>query len=258
MVLIQSTNFRLEAFRIRIELFRKGLKVIEHPHLLRMVGQEAEWYVDALEYDEGYYRGVGHALKSRLDKARSGFLISGGERLTFGSAFEPAKLNVGDYTGMKNVGGLFPIGEVFTEAVDLEAVGGRVQLFAFADTSFSVNKPDTPITLVVEKGRVIEALNSNPEFDKVLENIRADEGEVRVRELGFGMNRAFTPERIVCDVGTFERMCGIHLSLGAKHAIYPKPEIKRKESRHHVDVFAVTDGVYLDDVNVFREGRWVV
>ena len=32
-VLIQTTSFRLEAFRIRVELFKRGLKVIEHVHL---------------------------------------------------------------------------------------------------------------------------------------------------------------------------------------------------------------------------------
>ena len=35
-VLVQSANFRLEAFRLRVELFKRGLKVIEHPHLERM------------------------------------------------------------------------------------------------------------------------------------------------------------------------------------------------------------------------------
>src|SRR5579872_7333534 len=32
-VLIQSTSFRMEAFRLRVELFQQSLKVIEHPHL---------------------------------------------------------------------------------------------------------------------------------------------------------------------------------------------------------------------------------
>jgi exonuclease I len=39
-ILIQSTNFRLDAFRIRVELFKKKIKVLEHPHLGRM--SEAE------------------------------------------------------------------------------------------------------------------------------------------------------------------------------------------------------------------------
>lgn len=257
-VLIQSTNFRLEAFRIRVELFKRGLKVIEHPHLARMRGQEALWYIDSLAYDPAYYRGVGKALKARIDRAESATVESGGESLIFSSPLEPARLNVGDYREMKNVGGQFPIGEVFTEAKDLESVNGRIRIFIFADVSFMVNRPPKPITLVIAKGRVVETVDTTPDFEKVLANIRVDEDEVWVRELGFGLNRAFSEERMVRDIGTLERMCGIHLSLGAKHAIYKKPNFGRKDGRHHVDVFAVTEAVLLDDEVVFRDGAWVV
>jgi hypothetical protein len=256
-VLIQSTNFRLEAFRIRVELFKRSLKVIEHLHLSRMPDKQPLDYIDSLAYDPAYFCGVGRALKERIDRAQCGMIDSGGEQLVFGSPFESAKLNVGDYREMNNVGGQFPIGEVFTEAQDLEAVNGRVRIFVFGDTSFLVNRPDKPITLVVNKGRVSGAIDSTPEFDRVLANIRADEGEVWLRELGFGMNRAFTRERLVSDIGTYERMCGIHLSLGAKHGIYSKPNIKRKDAKYHVDVFAVTESVTLDDQVVYRDGAWV-
>jgi aminopeptidase len=257
-VLIQSTNFRLEAFRIRIELFKRSLKVIEHPHLSRMTGQQALYYIESLAYDTTYYRGVGRALKARIDNAKSGVVDSGGERLVFASSFESAKLNIGDYSEMTNVGGQFPIGEVFTEAQDLEAVNGRVRIFVFGDTAFQVNQPEKPITLVVDKGRVIDVIDSTPEFDQVMANIRADEGEVWLRELGFGMNRAFSRTRTVCDIGTYERMCGIHLSLGAKHGVYNKPQIKRATARYHVDVFAVTEAVYLDNDLVYSDGAWQV
>ncbi|MES2072768.1 MAG: hypothetical protein V4488_20600 [Pseudomonadota bacterium] len=257
-VLVQSTNFRLEAFRIRIELFKRGLKVIEHPHLARMPEQEALYYIQSLAYDPAYFRVVGNKLKERIDRAHFGVVDSGGERLVFGSPFESAKLNVGDYSDMKNVGGQFPIGEVFTEAQNLEAVNGRVRIFVFGDTRFAVNKPDQPITLVISKGRVVDAIDSTPEFEQVLANIRADEGEVWLRELGFGMNRAFSKDRLVSDIGTYERMCGIHLSLGAKHGVYTKPNFRRADARHHVDVFAVTEAVYLDDDVVYRDGAWQV
>ena len=69
-VLIQSTSFRLDAFRIRLELFKRSLKVIEHPHLARMIGDGAEIYIEALAYDRDYYRGIGGALKRRLARAR--------------------------------------------------------------------------------------------------------------------------------------------------------------------------------------------
>ena len=257
-VLIQSTNFRLEAYRLRVELFKKSLKVIEHPHLSRMPDSQGYFYIDALAYDPVYFRGVGNALKKLIDQASHAVVDSGGERLVYSAPFESAKLNVGDYSDMANVGGQFPIGEVFTEAQDLETVNGRVRIFVFGDTTFTVNKPEKPITLVINKGRVTEVIDSTHEFDKVLENIRADEGEVWLRELGFGMNRAFSQDRIVSDIGTYERMCGIHLSLGAKHGVYKKANLRRADTRHHVDVFAVTHCVYLDDTIVYQNGAWQV
>lgn len=256
-VLIQSTSFRLEAFRIRVELFKRGLKVIEHPHLARMKEMEYATYVEALAYDPAYYRTVGRALKDRIDRAAGAVVESGGARLVYDCAFEPAKLNIGDYASLKNVGGQFPIGEVFTEPRELERVNGRVRIFVFGDTDFHVNAPDTPITLVVERGKVVGVIDSTPDFDAVVAKIRAEE-EVWIRELGFGMNRALTRDRRVSDVGTYERMCGIHLSLGAKHGVYNKPTLRRKEAKYHVDVFAVTEAVHLDGAQVFRAGAWCV
>jgi hypothetical protein len=255
-VLVQSTNFRLETFRIRVELFKRGMKVIEHPHLGRMTGAESARYVDALAYDPDYYRGVGHRLRARLDQAVRAVVDSGGERLVFSSSFESSKLNVGDYREMKNIGGQFPIGEVFTEAKDPTCVNGAVRIFAFADLLFRVNQPLTPITLTIEKGRVVGTANSTPDFEAVLESIKADEGQVWIRELGFGMNRAFTKERTVSDVGTYERVCGVHLSMGAKHAVYQKPGFHRRDGRHHVDVFVAVESVVVDDVNIFENGQW--
>jgi hypothetical protein len=251
-VLVQSSNFRLDGFRIRVELFKLGLKVIEHVHLNRMPGVQGHMYIEALEYDAAYYRGTGRALKARIDAATEIVVCGGDERLVFAGGMEPAKLNIGDYSGMANVGGQFPIGEVFSEALDLEAVNGSVLVHVFGDTNYRVNCPATPIRLQVERGRVVAAQGATPEFQQVLDIIRADEGEVWLRELGFGMNRAFTRERHVSDIGTYERMCGIHLSLGAKHGVYPKPGFKRKDARYHIDVFAVTDAVLIDGVNVYR------
>jgi len=257
-VLIQSTSFRLDAFRIRVELFKRSFKVIEHPHLARLPGAEGIIYFDSLAFDRDYYCGVGNALKARIDSARMGIIDSGGEKLVFALGFEPAKLNVGDYSTMQNVGGQFPIGEVFTEAKDLEAVNGRIRISFFGDTSFTVNKPNNPITLVITKGRVTDVIDSTPEFDRVLANIRIDDGEVWLRELGFGLNRAFSQDRIVSDIGTFERMCGVHLSLGSKHALFNKPNINKRTAKHHVDVFAITESVILDNEVIYRDGAWLV
>ncbi|MFZ6820625.1 hypothetical protein [Undibacterium sp. Ji22W] len=257
-VLVQTTNFRMDAYRVRVELFKRDLKVIEHPHLGRMPGEQALIYIDALAYDEHYYRGVGRGLKRLIDQAPYGVVDSGGAELIFASPFEDAKLNIGDYSEMKNWGGQFPIGEVFTEAKDLEAVNGKVRIFVFGDTSFSVNKPEQPITLIIERGQVVDVVDSTPEFDEVIAKIKADEQVVWVRELGFGLNRSFSRERTVSDIGTYERMCGIHLSLGAKHGIYGKPNFKRGDGKYHVDVFAVTESVRLGEQVVYQDGAWIV
>ncbi|MDP1784391.1 MAG: hypothetical protein Q8K81_03070 [Sulfuricurvum sp.] len=256
--LVQSKSFRLNEFRMRVELFKRKIKVIEHPHLSRMSDDEAPYYIDSLAYDSDYYRGVGRALKSKIDTATSGVLDSGGEFLVYGSPFESAKLNIGDYSEMTNIGGQFPLGEVFTEAQDLTAVNGRVNIFSFGDVTYKLNYPKTPITLIIVEGQVVDCENSTPEFDQILFNIRTDEGVVWVRELGLGLNRAFTKTRTVADTGTYERMCGVHLSLGAKHGIYGKPGFKRRDGKYHVDVFADTQCFTLGDEVVYRDSVWIV
>lgn len=259
-VLIQSSNFRLAEFRLRVELFARGLKVIEHPHLERMQGEEIDLYVDALAYDPDYYRGTGHALRSRIDAARLCSIETGAAApLVFPGPFEPAKVNVGDYRGLRNVGGLYPIGEVFTEAVDLGGVHGQARVDILADVDFRAHAPAIPVTLVIENGRVADVRDATPEALRVLEKIRADEGEIWMRELGFGLNRAFGPGRLVQDIGTLERMCGVHLSLGAKHAVYKKPAFApARKGRHHVDVFLAAPRVFLDGTVVFQDGAWKV
>lgn len=258
-VLVQSTNFRLEAYRLRVELFKLQLKVIEHPHLERMSDDQVPIYIDALAYDPAYYRYVGPALKARIDAARSAVVDSGdGARLIFDGPLEAAKLNIGDYRGMTNAGGQFPIGEVFTEAQQLQSVHGQLRVAVFGDTSFRVNRPDKPIVLTIEQGRITAVRDSTAAFDRVLEQIRADEGEIWLRELGFGLNRAFSNERIVNDIGSYERMCGVHLSLGAKHGQYNKPDIRRAAARYHIDVFAATEQVLIDDTVIYQNGMWTV
>jgi aminopeptidase len=258
-VLIQSSSFRLVAFRIRVELYKRGLKVIEHPHLESMKDSEIADYVASLAYDPTYYRTVGRILQRKLDQAARAVVESGeGAELLYDSPFESAKVNIGDYEGMVNVGGQFPLGEVFSEATDLERVSGKLRIFAFGDTTFKVNAPEKPITLVIERGRIVRAEDSTEEFDKVLSLIRADEGEVWIREFGLGLNRAFTQDKRVSDIGSYERMCGIHVSLGAKHNVYHKKTVVNNRAKYHVDVFAVTESVLIDDEVVYRNGAWCV
>lgn len=256
-VMVQSTSFRLNEFRFRIELFKRGLAVIEHPHVARIVGDERQTYVDALAYDAAYYRTVGPKIKAHIDAAKRIVVSCDGAELVYETAFETAKLNIGDYSGMTNRGGQFPIGEVFTEPVDLAGVNGTVKLFAFGGADFRVTIPEEPVLVVIKEGKIVETPNAPESFLSILEQIKTEE-ELWVRELGFGMNRALTRHRFLCDVGSYERMCGIHLSLGAKHTIYAKPGFPKRTSRFHVDVFADVKTVTIDGVTVFKDGAYCV
>jgi aminopeptidase len=258
-VLIQSTNFRLNAFRIRVELFAKSIKVVEHVHLGRMQNEDAVKYLGALAYDKEYFHGIGHGLKKLIDSSSSARIVSGENTLHFPSPLEKAKINIGDYSAMKNVGGQFPIGEVFTESVALEDVNGIAPIFAFGGKDFAVVRPETPILLDIQGGKIVNVINSTESFDEIMEMIKASETEVWVRELGFGLNKGFTQKCVVNDVGTYERMLGVHLSLGKKHTSYNKTKyFRRKETRYHIDVFIKTDQVYLDQKRVFDNQKWVL
>jgi len=257
--LVQSTSFRLSAFRIRIELFKNSIKVAEHPHLGRMTEDyEVTNYVNALAYDKTYFHHTGHTLKDMINEAEGAVVSSGDEKLIYRGGFEAAKINIGDYTEMKNIGGQFPIGEVFTEPKELTSLNGRTNIIAFGDTNYKVNIPPKPITIVIENGHLVATENSTAEFEAVLDMIKEEEGQVWVRELGLGLNRAFSKDKHVSDMGTFERMCGLHLSLGAKHGIYAKEGMKRNSGKFHIDVMIDTDSLTIDDTVVFDGEKWVV
>lgn len=256
-VLVQTQSFRPEGFRIRVELFKRNIKVLEHSNLARINDAvELERYVGALAYDAAYYRGVGHALKNVVDGAAQLALIGDGTALQVAGGVEPAKINLGDFATLPNTGSLFPIGEIFTEAANLERVEGSVGLFAFADLLGNMNFVEQPIILQIRAGRVVATEGATPAFTEVIDGITAAEGEVWVRELGFGMNRAFGRDARVSDVGAFERMCGMHLSLGAKHGVYRKPGMRHKDARYHVDVFPTVRAVEVDGRNIFIDGAW--
>src|SRR3990167_7312256 len=69
-ILVQSTSFRLDMFRIRLHLFEWGHKVIEHPHLQRINEEEFPTYIQSLDYDKEYYHHVGTTLKKLIDRAQ--------------------------------------------------------------------------------------------------------------------------------------------------------------------------------------------
>ncbi len=256
-VLIQSTDFRLNEFRIRIYLFQKKLKVIDHMHLYRNDRDSWETYINALEYDPVWYRGVGHRLKDTLEQANTIKIVSGDNELNVVGGVEVPKLNVGDYTGMENIGGTFPIGEVFTEAKDLTHVNGSLMIYAFAGTDFNIAMHE-PFRIDIKDGLVVSWGENAPElFGDIVAQVSSNERPI-IREIGFGLNRAITREHYVKDITAFERTLGLHVSLGEKHTVYKKQGITPDKTRYHVDLFPIATSVYADSQMIFDGTTYTV
>ncbi len=255
-VVLQSTNFRLNEFRLRIELFNRELKTIEHMHLLRISEDQFERYINLLAYDSEYYHTYGHGLKKIIDGAQTiEVTCIGGTKLTYTGGMEDAKLNIGDYTGMKNVGGTYPIGEVFSEAKVLTNTNGEVMVFGYAGADHCV-RIVKPFKGVIENG-VFSSPDAPQEFQDILELVKKDE-PVWVREFGMGLNPSVGKDRIVNDITAFERQKGMHVSLGAKHGIYPKPGFNRKDGRYHVDIFIDIETITADGKPMYAHGDFIV
>ncbi len=257
-ILVQSTSFRLNEFRFRIELFKLGMKVIEHAHLERVKEAEFEVFAEGLAYDSLYYQKAAALLKPKIDQCHQIRVLCSDTELRYDSIFEDSKLNIGDYSFLKNVGGQFPIGEVFSEPKNLTQVNGELQIFAFGDKDFSVHRCKNSFKIEIKEGKIISASGAPAEFDEILEKVQKTEGKIWVRELGFGLNRAFTKNRWVSDAGSYERMCGVHLSVGMKHAMYRKEGFPKKQCKYHIDIFADVQKVLIDEEIVFEEGRYLV
>lgn len=256
-VMIQSSNFRLDDFRIRIHLFNKKLRVIEHMHLYRNDPEVWDVYVNALEYDVEWLLPTANKIKTLLGGAKELKIVSQDAALTVTGGLEMPKLNVGDYTGMNNIGGTFPIGEVFTEGRYLSCMNGAIYIYAFANQDFSISMHE-PFRLDIEKGLVVGYGDNTPQgFIDIWKVIKQYERPL-MREIGFGLNRAITKDRYLGDITAFERIYGMHLSLGEKHSVYKKEGIKTNKSKFHVDLFPAVTSVSADGQMIFENGKYVI
>ena len=256
-VMIQSTNFLLNEFRIRLHLFNHKLKVIEHMHLARNTEDMWTTYIDALAYDIDWYPQIAPVLKGKLDSCDELIIYSKDKVLMSAGGLEPAMLNIGDYREMSNVGGTFPIGEVFTESKVLANLNGEVYIYAFADRDFNVQMYE-PFLIKIEGGEIVWcAEDAPPLFLEILELVRSYE-RAMIREIGFGLNRAITREHYLRDITAYERVYGMHLSLGEKHSVYKKSGLTTNRTKFHIDIFPIVDRVLADDEVVFENGKYII
>lgn len=255
-ILIQSTNFRLSDFRIRLELFHRGVAVAEFNHLAYIPLSEISTFEASLEYHTPtYFRQEQACAVLAANAAHTEIVAPWWSLLTFWR-LDRIYGNTGDYSNSENTWGTFPIGEIFTEAIDLESVNGVAIVEAFPNEDFSVNHT-TPFAIHIRNGRVERGDHFPPLFLALYDRIFASEWEVFVRELGFGLNRAISRDTPLSDINFYERKVWVHLSLGKKHQIFGKKLPKTEKQRFHIDVFLALKSVTIGNTRIYEDGKWV-
>ncbi|CAF1071310.1 unnamed protein product [Rotaria sordida] len=267
-ILIQSQQFRLNEYRIRLELFKRNIKTIEHLHLNIIKPEEYKNYVESLAFSPVKYRDLALRIKDKLDKCQKVLVeCQDGSQCEYTGGMNDCKLNIGDYKGMSGIGGTYPIGEVFTESRDLSKVNGQMSIWAYPSLAKTLEIPPEPIVLTIKNGLIefdpengIYPKNSTETFNQLLTLIRDGEGEICVREFGLGLNEGMGKSAIVTDVSAFERQHGMHISLGKKHNVYKTSAIKTKQTRFHIDVFIDLKNITILDDNtcLFDDGKYLV
>ena len=121
-------------------------------------------------------------------------------------------------------------------------MNGTVMVNTYPNTDFSIERVES-FPLHIKNGRVLNNANFPEGFQKIYQMVFEHEGEVMVREIGFGLNSAISTEHPLSDVNFHERKHGIHLSLGKKHGIYGKKLPKTMLQRYHIDLFVDLDRV---------------
>lgn len=150
---------------------------------------------------------------------------------------EPSLLNIADYEGSTHIASTFPvgrclnirvgvttIGEVFTELKDLSQVSGDIMVWGFPnlDNNLLIMRDSAnptemqPFRVTITDGLITgyDQEKAPEDFGKLLEKIKSEDGCVRVREFGLGLNRAMDFSRLVSNTTAFERQHGLHLSIG--------------------------------------------
>ncbi len=257
-ILVESLSFRSTKYRLRADLFRMGHRVIEHARLSYNTPEQIENYVNSLRYDTPYYVSTCEQVEKLLAMNTVVRVESGkDELLTISSEFEKPIKNTGDFSQSVSASSGFPIGELFTEAKSLEGLNGSVVVFGFPTIDHQTHFCQ-PFVVTIKDGCLVD--HSGPdEFARIIDMIRGEEGgKVQVREIGFGLNRALGFNHRINEPTAFERFCGMHFSLGLKHAMYRKKISKKVLQKYHLDIFCLVRRVFIGETKVFEDGKYCV
>ena len=258
-VLVQSTNFRLDDFRLRLNLKNQWVWAIEHNHLWYIKESQIETYANSLIYNKPYYEEISWKLKDISDNANSMTYISKNwDELILEWWFEEMKKNIWNFEWRIRAG-TFPIWECFSEIKDFSKLNWKISIRAFPDMNFQVTFPEV-FTLEFKESIVVWYSDNTPkEFIEILDKIKASEdNEVFIRELWFWLNTWITWDKPLNDINAFERISGFHMSIWKKHQIYRKKFHRKITQRYHIDIFPDINYVKFDDKIIFEGWKYVI
>ncbi|MDP3698625.1 MAG: hypothetical protein Q8R47_03485 [Nanoarchaeota archaeon] len=260
-ILVQSLSFRMTKHRLRADLFRAGHMVIEHARLSLNTDAEIQNYINSLQYDTPYYVEASTAIEKLLQQNQKLRIESGDNGnnlvLEINSTFEKALKNTGDFADNPIVAAGFPIGEIFTEASELDKMNGSVLVFGFPTLEHKTHFCE-PFEVQIKDGCVVS--HTGPAlFADILQRIASEEvnAAVQVREIGFGLNRGIGFGKTLHEPTSFERFAGMHFSLGLKHAMYAKKLGRKVYQKYHIDIFCKVKNVFIGDTQVMKNGEYV-
>lgn len=260
-ILIQSLSFRVSIYRWRLELFDHGLKVVEHVRLSQIKPREEETYVHALKYDVPYTKPTALALAELLKTTQKIKVeCREGSIYEIAGKMEPPIINTGNLATEKVKGGYYPVGEIFSEPADLTHANGEVEIFAFPGEDHQMVFLETPFKIKIVNGMVQDG-NFPPEFQPLIDMLCTEnpDGKIPVREFGLGLNRAITRRANLTEATAWERVAGLHLSLGMKHGTYMKKFKKSNlEQRYHVDIYPDVKRIWISNQLVFEDGKFLL
>ena len=257
-ILVQSLSFRMTKHRLRADLFRAGHMVIEHARLSLNTDEETQNYIDSLQYDTPYYVQASNKIEQLLQQNQTLRVESGSNLLLeINSPFDKPLKNTGDFSANPVAAAGFPIGEIFTEAVELDKMNGSVLVFGFPTLEHKAHFC-APFEVQIKNGCVIS--HDGPAlFEAILERIRTEEvnAAVQVREIGFGLNRGIGFDKTLHEPTAFERFAGMHFSLGLKHAMYSKKLGRKVYQKYHIDIFCKVKNVFIGSTQIMEEGKYL-
>ena len=287
-ILVQSTNFRLDDFRIRAHLQRINVWCIEHTHLEYYKSDEIWTYINTLSLDLDRYSKIWNNIKELFNKSNDLEIHSWNwSVLKITWWFEDVKMNTWEFYHDSNMDkwfiekrySTFPIWEVFTEARDFSSVNWEVAIYAFPDSNFQIIFLDKPIIIEIKESKIVSVnkinivnifplnseseminnINIHPEFIKVLEKIyNSEDNEIYIRELWFWMNTNVWKSKRLRDVSAYERNCWFHMSIWKWHNIYRKKFSKKITQRFHIDIFPDVNKINLWWKTIFENWDYLV